>query len=234
VDPSGEIDRKAVASAWDGEYRSGRYATEPPLPFVDDIVLAATLRNLREGVYVGCGNGRNYIGLVNAGIDLLGLDVSAAAIQQLAQRMPERRHRLVTGDLTAVAANVRYGVVIGIQVFQHGHREEAAAHIRAAQERVADGGLFCLRVNADATDVLHRHEVAERTNDGSYTVRYLGGPKKGLWIHFFSRESLSQLFSHGFVPVMPLRLSVTQRDAPETGQWSQWEGIWRRTEHSGR
>lgn len=28
--------------------------------------------------------------------------------------------------------------------------------------------------------------------------------------------------------VAPLRLDQTERDAPATGQWSQWEGIWRR------
>ena len=62
--------------------------------------------------------------------------------------------------------------MVGIQVFQHGRADEAAAHIRPLEE----------------------------------------------------------LFAAGFEPVMPMRVSVTQRAFPETGQWSQWEAIWCRTE----
>ena len=228
MEPS--ADRSRVAAAWDAEYRSGRYASEPPLGFVDDIVAAARQRGLRRGVYIGCGNGRNYVPLVEAGLDLIGLDLSATAIRQLADRLPHRRDRLVVGDLTDLPPETRYPLVVGIQVFQHGRTEEASAHIRAAQERVGLGGLLCVRVNADVTDVMHDHRVAEGSSDGSFTVQYRSGPKAGLFIHFFSRRSLEDLFAIGFEPVMPMRVSVTQRVFPEVGQWSQWEAIWCRTE----
>ena len=42
---------------------------------------------------------------------------------------------------------------------------------------VAPGGLFCLRVNATATDIWPEHEVTERDPDGGLTARYLAGPK---------------------------------------------------------
>jgi hypothetical protein len=135
----------------------------------------------------------------------------------------------VVGGLEDLQPGARYPLVVGIQVFQHGRIDEATAHIRDAQERVAPGGLFCLRVNADATDVQHDHRVVERSSDGSFTVEYLAGPKTGLCIHFFSRRSLEELFAAGFEPVTPIRVSVTQRAFPETGQWSQWEAIWCRT-----
>jgi hypothetical protein len=121
---------------------------------------------------------------------------------------------------------VCYPVVIGIQVFQHGTRAVAHAHIRAAQRRVAAGGLFCLRVNAAGTDIWPGHEVTERSPDGGLTVRYLQGPKRGLDVHFFSAAELEGLFS-GFTPVLPLRLHRTRRPPPQPGQWSQWEAIWR-------
>ena len=227
MNPAGE--QATVAAAWDAEYRGGRYRTEPPLPFVDDILTAAHERDCRDGIYVGCGNGRNYTRMVASGLDLIGLDVSVAAIQQLADRLPDRRTRLIVGDLAAVRPGTQLRLVVGIQVFQHGRAAQASGHIRDAQALVARGGLLCVRVNADATDVFHDHRASERAADGSYTVQYLVGPKKGLFIHFFSRRSLTELFAAGFTPVMPMRLSVTQRDAPEIGQWSQWEGIWRRT-----
>jgi SAM-dependent methyltransferase len=178
---------------------------------------------------VGCGNGRNYARLVGGGLDLIGLDVSVTAVRQLADRLPDRRARLIVGEIAALRPGTHLPLVIGIQVFQHGRVAQTSAHIRAALALVAPGGLFCIRVNADATDVFHDHRVSEQAADGSYTVEYLDGPKKGLFIHFFSRRSLTGLVA-GFTPVMPMRLTVTHRDAPETGQWSQWESIWCRTD----
>jgi hypothetical protein len=54
-------------------------------------------------------------------------------------------------------------------VFQYGDRAAAHTHIRAAQDRLAPGGLFCLQVNAAATDVWPRHEVTEVHPDGGFT-----------------------------------------------------------------
>jgi SAM-dependent methyltransferase len=182
---------------------------------------------LGRGLYIGCGNGRNYLPLVAGGLDLTGLDVSAAAIAQLTARVPDRRDHLVHGDLSSLPATAAYPLVVGIQVFQHGDRAAAHAHIRAAQRRLMPGGLFCLRVNATATDVWSRHEVTEHHPDGGFTVRYLAGPKQGLLIHFFTGAELNGLFADGFTPVLPPRLRQIRRDPPRRGQWSQWEAIWR-------
>ena len=56
------MDRELIARRWDAEYRLGRYADDPPLRFVGEILDA--LRGdpvARDGIglYVGCGNGRN-------------------------------------------------------------------------------------------------------------------------------------------------------------------------------
>jgi predicted TPR repeat methyltransferase len=88
-----------VARAWDAQYAAGRYQDEPPVEFVADIVAAARDARADRGLYIGCGNGRNYIPLTEAGLDLTGLDISATAIAQLGERLPGRRDRLVTGDL---------------------------------------------------------------------------------------------------------------------------------------
>jgi SAM-dependent methyltransferase len=217
----------SAAAAWDAEYAAGRYAGEQPVAFTGDILAAARQAGLARGLYIGCGNGRNYLPLVVGGLDLTGVDISAAAIAQLAARTPDRRNRLIHGDLDALPAAAVYPLVIGIQVFQHGDRAAAHAHIRAAQRRLMPGGLFCLRVNAAGTDVWPRHEVTGHHPDGGFTVRYLVGPKQGLLIHFFTAAELNGLFADGFTPVLPPRLQVTYRKAPRPGQWSQWEAIWR-------
>lgn len=212
-------------TSWDKEYAGGRYRDEPPVAFVADILAAARRAGLTSGLYIGCGNGRNYEPLVRGGLDLTGLDISDVALRQLSARMPERRGSLVRGDLSALPEETRYGVVIGIQVFQHGHAEAAHAHLAAARARVAPGGLMAVRVNAAGTDIAFAHRVTGRNDDG-VTIRYLDGPKAGLEIHFFGEAELRGLFAIGFEPVLAPRAQVTWRQPPEAGQWTQWEGIW--------
>jgi SAM-dependent methyltransferase len=215
-----------LKASWDAEYATGRYLDEPPVPFTDDILTATRGRDVDRGLYVGCGNGRNFLPLSRAGLTLTGLDVSGTALQQLAARAPRFAGRLVHGDLGAVSA-AEFDLLIGIQVFQHGDRATAHAAIRQAQRTLRPGGLFCLRVNAVATDVWPTHEVTEDHPDGGFTVRYLTGSKTGLRIHFFSAAELAELFGEdGWQPVLPLRIDQTWRTPPDPGQWSQWEAIW--------
>jgi hypothetical protein len=119
--------------------------------------------------------------------------------------------------------------VIGIQVFQHGNRATAHEHVRAAQRRLAPGGLFCLRVNAVGTELEYEHDLTESDRDRGLSVRYRAGPKAGLEVHFFAEVELAQLFT-GYAPVVRLRLVRTWRVPPKRGQWSQWEAIWRKPE----
>jgi SAM-dependent methyltransferase len=215
-------------SRWDEEYRAGRYADEPPVEFIHDI--GAAVRERRPvgevGLYIGCGNGRNYVPLGQQyTIDLVGVDISGEAINQLRERMPERADRLLHGDISSFPAGTMFGTVVGIQVFQHGTEAEAHAHVRAAIELLLPGGLFCMRVNAVGTEIEHRHEVVETNNHGGFTVGYEDGPKTGLLVHFFSNAEIDALTAD-LTPIWPLRLHRTERQLPRRGHWDQWEEIW--------
>jgi Methyltransferase domain len=221
---------RSITSSWEAEYRNGRYLDEPPVPFVADILAAAKSQGLGSatGLYVGCGNGRNYLPLVAGGLDLTGLDISPTALSQLTEGGPQRAAHLVCGDPSSLAADLHYPIVIAIQVLQHGNEETTHREVLRARERVAAGGLLCIRVNAVGTEPEYEHDVIERGQDGRFTVRYTSGPKQGLDIHFFSAKELRGLVEEGFSPVLPLRSSVAQRVPPKKGQWVQWEGIWKR------
>ncbi len=221
----------AIATSWEAEYRNGRYVDDPPLPFVEEIVAAARRHGMADsgGLYLGCGNGRNYLPLVACGLDLFGLDVAPTAIAQLQQRAPERASRLVCGDLSALPTGAQYPIVVAIQVLQHGDETTAHREVRRTAARVAPGGLFCVRVNATGTELEYAHSIVERGDDGRFTVRYRAGPKRGLLIHFFSASELSRLPGEEFTLVAPLRRSDTRRPPPRRGSWCQWEGIWLRT-----
>jgi SAM-dependent methyltransferase len=222
------MDERLTALRWDAEYRSGRYVDEPPLPFVDDVVRMLderpALRN-SAGLYVGCGNGRNYLPLVDAGLRVYGLDLSLEALRQLAARRAALP--LICGDFRSFVSAGGLGYVIAIQVFQHGSEADVATYFATVKASLRPGGLFFLRVNSVATQIIRRHTVIERTASGGITIRYDEGPKQDLAIHFYARDELAELTADGFEPVMPPRERIIARTPPQTGCWVQWEAVWR-------
>ena len=220
-----------AAERWDAEYRRGRYADEPPLPFVGtilDLVRRHPLGRDGTGLYVGCGNGRNYVPLVDAGLDLQGLDVSGEALAQLATRRPDLGPLLHMADFRDFDPPVPLAYVIAIQVFQHGTRREVASHFARVAALLAPAGLFFLRVNSAATEVIRRHTVIEHGEHGSFSVRYREGPKAGMAIHFYARAELEALTRERFDTLVEPREEIIHRVPPERGFWAQWEAVYRR------
>jgi SAM-dependent methyltransferase len=229
------MDSALTASRWDEEYRNQRYANEPPLPFVDEIlgVLRADPSAWGgSGLYVGCGNGRNYLPLLDAGLNLVGLDVSREALRRLVQRRPTLPPQgLVCEDFRVFKPpEARFDYVIAIQVFQHGDDTDVRAYLEKVAALLRPGGLFFIRVNSVSTEIYHAHTVVERNAWGGFTIRYEEGPKSGLLVHFYSRRELLERLRHTFIPLVQPREDVTIREAPRTGSWAQWEGVWRRRE----
>lgn len=226
------MDSALTAARWDEEYRNQRYANEAPLPFVRTIlaILEADRRAWSgRGLYVGCGNGRNYVPLVDAGLQLSGLDISAEALERLTERRPALRRRLIREDFRAFPIDERqFDYLIAIQVFQHGDEADVAAYFERAAALLRPGGLFFLRVNSAATQVIRAHTVVERNASGGFTIRYEAGPKHGLLVHFYSRAELTERREIAFSTVRELEEDVTVRTAPETGSWAQWETVWER------
>ncbi|WP_420449815.1 class I SAM-dependent methyltransferase [Candidatus Palauibacter sp.] len=219
-----------VSARWDAEYREGRYAGEPPLPFVDRILATIHASSMaeRRGLYIGCGNGRNYLPLVRSGLHLYGLDLSAEALRQLAAREPALAKRLICTDFRTFVSRCRFSYVIAIQVFQHGVAADVAGYFAGVGSLLSPGGLFFLRVNAASTQVRRPHTVIERNDSGGFTIRYESGPKQGLPVHFLTRDELHTLTRNDFAVVAEPREGVAVRTPPETGHWVQWEAIWKR------
>lgn len=220
-----------IATRWDEEYRKGRYVAEPPLPFVERI-LSTLQRDARNGngagLYVGCGNGRNYLPLVEAGIDLYGLDISPEAIRYLLELNPALRQRLICNDFLHFQPERLFDYLIAIQVFQHGRDTQVARYFAQAASLLKPGGLFFLRVNSVATEIYHQHTIIEDNNWGGFTIEYTDGPKRGLAVHFFSKQELIAHTGELFTLVMEPTEDVIRRTPPKTGTWAQWEGIWQR------
>ena len=208
----------SIAEVWNEEYRVGRYVDEPPLEFARKVMLA--VKPNTRGLYVGCGNGRNYLEFIRAGLNVVGLDVSAVGLAQISEREPSAR--LVCSDFLDYHGTFDY--IVAIQSFQHGDRARVTKYFQKASEMLNVGGLLFVRVNAVGTDVGHPHHTLE-SKDGGFTIRYESGPKKGLDIHFFSSSELEDIVVEcGLNMKQPPKKMVTQRPNGN-GSWSQWEMI---------
>jgi len=222
-------DREDVARCWDREYESGRYENERPLLFVDIIIDMLCERSWtdRRGLYVGCGNGRNFIPLAAKCSDLRGIDVSEVGIRRLLEKYPEYAGRVSCGNfLDGRHLKPRVDYLISIQAFQHGDELMVKKYLEQAAAILRPGGLLFLRINSNDTDVYHRHQITERNTYGGFTVRYAAGPKRGMYIHFFAYyELLQTLRLVGFkTTIGPVKWS-DKRSPPETGEWKQWEVV---------
>ena len=225
------IDPALAAARWDAEYREGRYLQEPPISFVEQILTMlldhhAMLPGI--GLYIGCGNGRNYLPLVDAGARLYGLDLSFEALRQLRDRRPTTSLPLICADFRRFHGARRFDYLIALQVFQHGTATDVATYFANARDLLRRGGLFFLRVNSVSTQIRHAHTVLERTDFGGVTVEYQAGPKQGLPVHFYAREELLALTQETFDVVSEPFEEIIMRTAPQTGFWAQWQAVWRR------
>ena len=180
------------------------------------------------GLYVGCGNGRNYLPLVDAGLALHGLDISREALDQLLARRRSLAPLLTCGDFLALETASPLDYLVAIQVFQHGAQPEVAGYFAKTAAMLKAGGLFFLRVNSASTEVYFRHTIVDENIVGGLTIRYDEGPKRGLCVHFYSREELLELARGRFRLLAGPREDVIARAAPKTGSWSQWETIWQK------
>jgi SAM-dependent methyltransferase len=224
-------DDALAAERWDAEYCSGRYVAEPPLAFVETILEVLRARGVsREatGLYVGCGNGRNYTALVDAGLTLYGLDFSAEALRQLAARRPRHAERLVHADFRDFQPGAALAYLIAIQVFQHGGLADVAGYFERTAALLRPGGLFFLRVNSASTQIIRRHAIVEAAEHGGFTLRYLEGAKDGMAIHFYSRSELDTLTRGRFDTVREPCEVVIHRAPPARGSWAQWEAVYAR------
>lgn len=222
-----------IARAWDAEYASGKYEDEPPIPFTRAILDTLRERGLSgaPGLYVGCGNGRNYIPLAAALPGLRGIDVSGTGLQQLLAKSPGCAGRVSREDFLAVSPDAPLDYIISIQAFQHGDGQTARRYLEQAAALLRPDGLLFLRVNSARTDIYRRHQTTERNTLGGLTIRYDDGPKTGLPIHFFTdRELEYRLHLAGFDVLGDPDEASEERRPPETGVWRQWELVATRAE----
>lgn len=216
------MDKNLSLSNWDRAYREGKYNQEGPIPFVRDIIKILSDLGLsgERGFYPGCGNGRNFVPLLDAGLDIQGSDISSVAIQQLKK---QRSHaRVIVEDFLLHRENA-YLYLISLQLFQHGNNETIFRLFDKTTELLHPGGLFFLRVNSTHTQIVQDYDHVEKTPEGGFTLQYHSGPKTGQEIHFYTAEEITVMTASDYDIVMPLREEYIPRE--DGTYWAQWETI---------
>jgi SAM-dependent methyltransferase len=178
---------------WDNVYSSGmKYHAEPPLQFVDTIIKQVDHYDLAsgKGLYIGCGNGRNFIPLSTAGLDIIGLDISQVALNQLLIKNRKLSTKLKHSDFLGFDSSDVYNYIISIQVFQHGTWDDIQKLFTKVHKLLSPGGLFFLRVRSIDMNIENIHRVVEKTPFGGFTVCFKEGSKKDLNIHYYSIDEL--------------------------------------------
>ena len=212
-----------IADLWDAKYTAGMYVGESPLPFTETILEELDKNpeiRSRRGLCVGCGNGRNYIPLSKAGLDLVGLDMSEVGLKQIATYEPSLEPKLVRANFLEHGG--RFGYVIAIQSFQHGTRSVSERYFHHAASMLERGGLMFVRVNSTETTIMFPHQILEES-DAGFTVLYLEGPKRGIHVRFYTREGLLGVVREAGLSVVRGPVSVASREGERARPWNQWE-----------
>lgn len=134
-------------------------------------VLVRTLRRagIKSGLVIdlGCGSGILARAVVDAGLDILGIDISAAMLALARRRVPEGRFRrgsILSAKLPACAAVCAVGEVINY-LFDRGNTARARHRLfRRIHDALCPNGVFLLdvaepgRIPGDGKRQFHRQE----------------------------------------------------------------------------
>lgn len=220
------MNKSLVIRNWDRAYSQGKYYQEVAIPFVDDIKNALTANKLTHetGFYPGCGNGRNLIPLIEAGLKIEANDISPEAIRQLQSKVPHVR--ATVGDFMETNPEQPYGYILSLQLFQHTDQAGIIKLFQKTYDLLRPAGIFALRVNSIHTQIEQQHTVTDHSQTGGFTIQYHSGHKEGQYIHFYSAEEIHSLTGEHFETILPLREEFIPRN--DGTYWAQWETILRK------
>jgi SAM-dependent methyltransferase len=137
----------------------------------------------------GCGNGRITVALAQAGVSVVGVDLSAPMLMDLEKRLSglpktvRERVELVRGDMREARLPRQFPLVIApFNAFLHLYqRVDAQAFLARVTEHLAPGGLFVFDVTVP------RPEDLCRDPDERFEAPRFQHPETKQWIRYFER-----------------------------------------------
>lgn len=165
-----------LKNRWDAEYVLGKYANEDPIKFIVDIQKNITCD--MDGLYIGCGNGRNYVPLIQSSLRLTGIDISSIAISQIHKKIKNYDYDVICDSFENFKFKQTFDYIISIQIFQHGDDKNILSNFNKVEKLLNTGGLLFLRINSISADINHDYSIIDKNNHDGMTIKYNKDPKK--------------------------------------------------------
>lgn len=213
---------KLTAVNWNRAYQRGKYERETAVSFVNDIIRTIGERGLKDklGFYPGCGNGRNFVPLLDARLNIEGSDISPAAIEQLqarravrltsqlhphANRGKPRSHRKLTRRRLHDHVPQRRKVRSGDSLLQRG-RNPSVDHTALRDCHAATRGFHATCRRHTLGTILQKPRLPRRKRDAGQTPPNIGkrvvSPGEGKQIYDRQTEQANEQNERQTVGVM--------------------------------
>jgi SAM-dependent methyltransferase len=160
---------------------------------------------------LGCGGGRDTEVLAAAGHHVVGVDLSAEAVERARQRVPSAAFHCQ--DLRAPFPLARAGVVVASLSLHYFPWPETEALVERIRQLLVPSGILLCRLNS-TNDHHFGASGHPRIDDDYYLVD--GAPKR-----FFDRAATTRLFARGWRTLSLEERVIDRYDYPK---WA-WETI---------
>jgi SAM-dependent methyltransferase len=148
----------------------------------DKRVMADIMAAFRPGrvLEIGCASGAVLTCLAELGIDVTGVDVSAAARAAASDLV---RDRIVVADLLDADLPAPFDLVLGLDVFEHLNPNRIGAYLSKVADLVSDGGWVVANIPAFGDDPSFGAVHGDYLDDGNPLHRRLHVDDRGYPLH---------------------------------------------------
>jgi SAM-dependent methyltransferase len=160
---------------------------------------------------LGCGGGHDSAVLTAAGLNVVGVDLSADAVERARQRVPSAEFHCQ--DIRAPFPLARAGVVVASLSLHYFTWPETEALVGRIRRLLVPSGILLCRLNS-TNDHHFGASGHPRIDDDYYLVD--GAPKR-----FFDRAAVDRLFSPGWRMLSIEERTIDRYDLPK----SVWEVV---------
>lgn len=184
---------KEAVHPWESARKSGRWKDpSAPLPAVEEFCGYLEDNGLRRILDLGAGGGRHTLLMAGKGLQVVALDVSDTAQNELDQRVRKAglgNVTLVRHEMSALPfVDGYFDGVVCTNVLHHGRRAQVKTAFGESMRVLRKGGAALFVVVSDKD---FRFGTGTRLEQGTYV--FTSGDEKGIVHHFFGRREFRAL-----------------------------------------
>lgn len=210
---------------WDSIYRAGQHMSQWPWSDMVSFVMRharppAELANEFRVLELGCGAGANIPFFRSLGVDYWGIEGSQHIVDQLLERFPELKGRLVVGDFTeSLPFHGPFDLIVDRAGMTCNSTAAIARTLGYVRSLLKPGGRF---IGIDWYSTLHDAFQQGQPAEDAYTRTNLadGGLAQTGRVHFADQAHLEELFQD--FQLAHLEHKVIDRLLPQPERFAAW------------